>query len=74
MKYKTAVGGMMELLNYNDEAIEKFDELAVYLREITLSERREILTLLMWNFRFGMSQSDNERFDQFFRELEEKAG
>lgn len=48
MEIKTEVGKILKRLNYNDNIIAKFDNLALYLYSIPMEEKDELIAILIW--------------------------
>lgn len=69
MNTNTETGAVLQHLNYSDDVVERFDKLALFLYTIPLSERRELLTTLMWQFTFQCNREDLERLEQIYTEL-----
>lgn len=69
MKTNTETGAILQYLNYKDTVVERFDQLAMFLYTIPLSERRELLTTLMWQFTFHCKKEDLEKLDEIYTKL-----
>lgn len=69
MKTNTETGAILQHLNYKDNVVERFDQLAMFLYTIPLYERRELLITLMWQFTFHCEKEDLEKLDKIYSEL-----
>lgn len=48
MKTNTEIGKILAHLNYRDEQVARFDNLALHLYTIPMEERYELIGALMW--------------------------
>ena len=48
METKTEVGKILKKLNYKDNIITEFDNLALHLYSIPMEEKDELIAVLMW--------------------------
>lgn len=65
----TETGKILQYLNYKDAVVERFDKLAFFLYSIPLNERRELLTVLMWQFTFVNDKEDMKKLDDILAEI-----
>ena len=68
METKTETGIILQHLNYKDETVQRFDDLAFHLYCIPMTEKVELLAALMYQFHVD---TNSEEFKALFKKFDE---
>lgn len=71
MKTYTETGKILRHLNYKDEEVERFDQLAFHLYSIPLNERKELLSVLAWQFTLLSMKEDIMKIDKVWNDMDD---
>lgn len=71
MKTYTETGKILRHLNYKDEEVERFDQLAFHLYSIPLNERKELLSVLSWQFTLLSMKEDIMKIDKVWNDMDD---
>ena len=68
MDIKTETGIILQHLNYQDSQVQRFDDLVFHLYCIPMTEKVELLAVLMYQFHVD---TNSEEFKALFRKFNE---
>ena len=68
MDIKTETGIILQHMDYNDATVQRFDDLAFHLYCIPMTEKVELLAVLMYQFHVD---TNSEEFKALFRKFNE---